>query len=285
MEDEISNTPEQSSEVVQAEHQTDAATSATESETATDTAEQERRDTERREKARENAAFAALRQREREAREEAARERAERQALTQRLMQGQTQTANEQPGAPNPEKYAGGEFNPEYVRDLARWEARQAYRDEMESMRKQHAEETAKQARQKAVETWQASQAAAQKKYDDFEIVVEASADKIPQQARMLMAGLKDGAELLYHASKDTALADKLTGTPVEIAAALGELRAEARYAAKLAAEKAAAETEAERPIRAGNAGGRGNAEPDPADTERYIAWRKKQLRAEGYRY
>jgi hypothetical protein len=270
--------PEQSSEVVQAEAQTDEATSTTESVAAPDPAEEQRRE-QAREKAKENAAFAALRQREREAREEAARERAERQALMQRLMQGNAQPAEATQGdaPPDPAKYAGGEFNPDYVKDLTRYEARKLFQEHTATLTKQQQEQQALQARQQAVRNWETSQAAAQKKYPDFEVIVEAAAADIPQQAKVLMAGLKDGAELLYFASKDPEKARALTGSPVEVAAALGELRAEARYAAKLAAEKAAAETQTERPINPGNAGGRGSGEPDPRNTDAWLKWRAKQ--------
>ena len=165
------------------------------------------------------------------------------------------------------------------MKDLARYEAKRAYREEIESHQKRAQEQQAHQMRQQAVQTWEQSQAAAQKKYADFEVIVEAAAADIPQQAKMLMAGLKDGAELLYFVAKDPEKARALTGSPVEIAAALGELRAEARYAARLAADKAAAEQENDKPIRAGNGGGKSSGEPNPADTERWIAWRRKQLR------
>jgi hypothetical protein len=161
--DEANALPEQS-EAVQAEHSTDAATSQTESAPATDPAEEQRREQDKA-KARENAAFAALRQREREARAEADRERSERQALMQRLMQGEAKPANGTADSPDPAKYAGGEFNPDYVKDLARYEAKRAYREEIEQHQKRVQEQNAQQMRQKAVQTWEQSQAAAQKKY------------------------------------------------------------------------------------------------------------------------
>lgn len=269
-----------SAEVVQAETTTaNEAAQNTGAESAADPAEEQRRE-QAREKARENAAFAALRQREREAREEAARERAERVALTERLLRGEAKVAND-PNAdapPDPSKYAGGEFNPDYVKDSSRYYARQAYQEHAAAFTKQQQESAQRQAQAQAVQNWEASQAAALKKYPDFEVIVEAAAADIPRQAKILMAGLKDGAELLYHASKDPEKAKALTGSPVEVAAALGELRAEARYAAKLAAEKAAADAESEKPIKPGNGGGRSSGEPDVnTNLPAWIAWRNKQ--------
>ena len=269
--------PEPTSEASQAESTASEATQNEGTEAAADPGEVDRREQEKA-KARENAAFAALRQREREARVELERERAERQELMRRLTSGQTQVANDSQasGAPDPQKYAGGEFNPEYVRDMARYEAREAYKAERAAAEKQQREQSQRAAQDAARKSWADSVTEASKKYADFEVMVEAAGTQIPIQARQLMAGLKDGAELLYHAAKNPDMAKGLsTVHPVEIAAALGELRAEVRYQAAKAAEQAKAE---DKPIKPGNAGGRSNGEPDPNDVGKWIAWRNKQV-------
>lgn len=244
---------------------------ATESDTATDPAETQRREEEKA-RARENASRAAARQRERELKSELERERSERQALTQRLLQGQQQPTAQAEGLPDPAKYAGGEFNPDYIRELTRYETRQLLQAEREAMTKREQESAAKRNADTARQGWTKSVTEAQGKYSDWEVIVEAGAADIPNAAKQLLVGLKDGAELLYHLAKEPEKAQALTGNPVEIAAALGELRAEARYAAKQA--KAVATPE---PIKPGNGGGRSGGEPDPTNTDAWMRWRAKQ--------
>lgn len=292
----VTSTPAQAEEIRVENNSAVPAPQADVSDAASDPALEAQRREEERAKARENAAFAELRRKEREAREEAQRERAEREReraerveLQRRLLSGGAQAdPNASEGPPDPSRFAGGEFNPDYVRQLARFEAKQeakqAFQAAQEAMTKRQQEQAQAQARQAAMQSWEKSVTEARGKYSDWEVIVESGGSDVPQQAKILLAGLPDGAELFYQVAKDPEKAKALTGSPVEIAAALGELRAEARYAAKEAAAKAAAEDAQNEPIKPGNASGRSGAEPDPADTERWIAWRRKERARQGMR-
>lgn len=275
----------EASQAVELDESAQQAAQQSEGDTAVDPGEVQRREHEKAQ-AQQNAAFAAMRQQAKEAREQAAQERAgreraeaERQQLMQRLLP-QQQASQQGDGPPDPSKYAGGEFAPEYVRDMSAYTARAEFARLMRGAQEQQQQVAQRQAQAQALANWEASQKAAQSKYSDFEVVVEASGAQIPKQALVLMAGLKDGAELLYHASKDPDKAKSLSGNPAEVAAALGELRAEVRYAAKLEAARVAAEESTNAPITPGNAGARSSGEPDLAgeNPERWIAWRRKQL-------
>lgn len=238
-------------------------------------------------RARENAAFAAMRQREREARDEANRERAQRETLLELLRQQRTPGNDQGPAqdaAPDPSKFAAGEFDPAFVRAVAKYEARQearsAYASQMQALQEHQQRQHAESARAAAIENWEKSHALAQAKYPDFEVVVEAGAQAIPQHAKLLLASLDDGAELLYTIAKDPEQVKKLTAArnPVQVAVVLGELRAEARVAAKAAAEAATTEGAINAPATPGRGTGRSNSEPDPRNVDAYIAWRRKQI-------
>lgn len=240
-------------------------------------------------------ALAELRRRERETRAELDRERAERQALMNRFLSGELRPANDShhsandpksDGAPDPAKYAGGEFSPDFIRDMARHEARAAFKAEHDRMTKAQYEDTARRQRESVQATWTKSVTDAQGKYSDFEVIVEAAAAEIPQQAKQMLIGHKDGAELLYIAAKEIAKDPKkaasLSGNPIEIAVALGRLAAEAQSTAKATAQHAAQQSAANEPIRPGTVSGLAAGEPNPAETDRWIAWRKKQIAAQG---
>jgi len=216
--------------------------------------------------------LAELRRRARDAEARAEREASERTQLMQRLLGGNAQS-QQTDGAPDPSKYPGGEFSPEYTRELARYEARQVIKEEDEARTKRQRDEDAKRQSQARVESWNKSLAAAQTKYADFDVVVEAVAPELPQQARVLLANLKDGAELLYYLAKNPARVADLSGNPVEITATLGELRAELKAKATVKKE------ELPPPINSGAANGRSSGEPDPKNTEAWIAWDRKQSR------
>lgn len=222
--------------------------------------------------------LAELRRRARDAESRADREAAERAQLMQRVLTGNQPAAQQGDGRPDPGKYAGGEFNPEYVEALTEYKARNVVEATFKRMTEAQQQATAKQQANARVEAWNKSQAAAQSKYADYDVVVEAAGSEIPQQARQIIALMKDGADLLYHLAKDPKrLADLDGANPVEITATLGEVRAELRTRAKKA-------DPVPEPITTGSGGGRSGGEPDPRNTEAWIAWRRKQIARSGSR-
>lgn len=229
-----------------------------------------------------NAAFAAMRRRESAALAEAERERAERmriegerQTLMQRVLGPNPSSAGN--GAPDPNQFAGGEFNPEYQRAAARFEANQVFREQMAVFTKQQQEAQVRQAAQAQKAGWEESVKSAMRLHNDFEVVVNAASLDLPKTAQAVLVRLKDGGELLYHLAKNPKLAESLSGSELDIAAAIGELRAEVKAAAKSAKEKASIDTDAARPIRATNGSGRTSGEPDRKNTDAWMAWRRKQ--------
>lgn len=222
--------------------------------------------------------LAELRRRARDAEARAERESAERAQLMQRVLTGNQPAAQQGDGRPDPSKYAGGEFNPEYVEALTEYKARNVVRAQFEEMSKAQRAAAEKQQAQARVDAWNKAQAAAQTKYADYDVVVEAAGADIPQQAKQIIAHAKDGAELLYHIAKDPKLVGEFAGlNAVEAAIKLGEVRAELRTRAKAPAP-------VPEPITTGSGGGRSSGEPDPRNTEAWIAWRKKQITRQGSR-
>lgn len=222
--------------------------------------------------------LAELRRRAREAEARAEREASERQQLLQRVLTGDKPAAQKGDGRPDPSQFAGGEFSPEYVEALAEYKARTVVKAQFEEMTKAQQQAEAQRHAQARVETWNKSYAAAQTKYADYDVVIEAAAEGIPQAAKQIIAHATDGAELLYHIAKDAKLAKQLDGlNPLEAAIKLGEIRAQLK--AKPAEKPAVPE-----PITTGSGGGRTGGEPDPRNTEAWIAWRRKQLGGKGSR-
>lgn len=104
---------------------------------------------------------------------------------------------------PNPADYDLGDLDPKYNRDVARWDARQEFRQVLEREREEAQTAEARREFQRLAATYEERVSAAAEKYPDFEEVVtrSAKAGKWPC-TEMMRAGILEseaGVDLAYH--------------------------------------------------------------------------------------
>lgn len=161
--------------------------------------------------------------------------------------------------APDPEQYEAGEFDTRYIRDLARFEAKQEVAAAIASVK---AEQTQGQAERE----WQSKIAKASETMPDFEEKVIAGAQRnewacSPQMGEALRAS-DQGPELAYHLASNPAEAARISRlSPALQLMELGKLEA------KLTQPKANTVTNAPTPApQARGSGGTFKAAPDTGD-------------------
>lgn len=158
------------------------------------------------------------------ARRLAERERDEALAELARLKGSTTEVDGEDPEPdPNDDKYRFGEADPQYLRDIARWEVRAETRAEREKAAKEVQERAseAEKARIEAVtselnEKWAEKAQSGKAKYEDFEdkVVKTAAAKEWPllPLSAAAVAASDVGDDVAYHLATNRADADRLAG-------------------------------------------------------------------------
>lgn len=173
-------------------------------------------------------------------------------------------------GEPDPAKY---EHYTDYVRDLARYESRQAMAKTEQQNAQQRQQDTAKQREAKIQQNLAQKMEAASNKYDDFEDVVMSSDLPISPGMAEIIAESDIGGELAYYLGKNRNEAARIAAlSPLAAAKELGKI--ESKLAVAPAPEVSSAPTP---PTPVGN---RSTApkDPDKMTVEEWTAWRNDQL-------
>lgn len=173
---------------------------------------------------------------------------------------------------PKPEAFPAGEFDPQFLRAVARFEAR-SEQAQMLQMQRAHA---ARQAEQAQVRTILEQAEAAAKEKPDFREVAGGLGGRLADwQANMVALA---GPEITYAIGKDadTEASVRAARSPLEVARVIGrvEARLERAKADPAPPKPTSAPEPAPRAVRGGNAGTRAPAEMPMGE---YAAWRAKQ--------
>lgn len=137
------------------------------------------------------------------------------------------------------DKYPLGEFDPQYVRDLAKFtvaEEHRAFRQEQEQEKQRQEEEQIKQAMQ---EEWQKKLAPAQERYPDFhekgenlDAVFESVDPKYTQYLATTIMSMDFGPDVLYYLANNTDEAERIISMgPTKATIALGRLESKFAFA------------------------------------------------------
>ena len=194
------------------------------------------------------------------------RHEAEREAAYWRgIAQSQAQpSAQAAPQEPKPEQY--DDYNV-YVRDLAKWEAKQIVAAEL-------AQREAKASEQARVTTWESRQADARKTMPDYDEVVGGSTAPVAGHVSEALQDSEHGPALAYHLAKNPDLLAQLNSlSPRQADREIGRL--EERLSAK-AQPAPVRTTQAPKPASAVGQGRSVAANPSDMPVEEYIAFRSK---------
>lgn len=196
--------------------------------------------------------------------------------LLEAVLKGQGGTATgtaAQEGEPKPEQFT--DYN-DYVRALARYEAKQVSRSEVETTTRATQEATQRAAAEQAAVREAAVYAerarAAAKTLPDFEEVMEdASSITVPTSVLNMIRRMDDGPVIAYHMVKNPRLADQFnTASPDMHGILLGQISATIKGPAKV--------SNAPPPGKGVQAKPGSGTEP-PADPDQYMAWAAKNMR------
>lgn len=190
-------------------------------------------------------------------------------AATPPLAQDLAQWVGEEP---KPEAFPAGEFDPQYLRAVAKFEAR-SEQAQMLQMQRAQAARQAEHAQVQAV--LEQAEKAAKEKPDFREVAGALGARLANWQANMVAMA---GPEVTYAIGKDAEAEASIRAarSPVEAARVIGriEARMERVKSEPLAPKPTSAPEPAPRAVRGGNAGARAPAEMPMGE---YAAWRAKQ--------
>lgn len=172
------------------------------------------------------------------------------------------------PAEPDPSKYKFGETDPQYIRDLARFEAKQAYADEA----KAHSQRTAQEA---VLTTWdQRQDAFAATKPDYYDKVTSNDLPITPVMADAIMTS-EDGAAVAYHLANHPDEARRIAAmNPLAAVRELGRL--EAKLAQPPANSTPDPKTISDAPRPAPNLRGNGGRFKVAPDTDDFSAFEKQ---------
>lgn len=167
-------------------------------------------------------------------------------AMLERQQAGsqQAESAPDPNDAPDPDRYPEGENDRQYIRDLARFEARQEI-----------AQQQAIQTRQREIADIQAREQAAREKYEDYQQVVtpEAMAPILQRNPRIIaaLAQHEKGPDLAYYLAKHPEDLSAIAGSSFETALIrIGQLSAAIDAPKNPTAEKPPAVSKAPAPIK-----------------------------------
>lgn len=181
------------------------------------------------------------------------------------------QAAQVPEGAPDPMKYQNYS---DYVRDMARYEARQEQEKFFSSMQAQREQETAQERVQTLQHNFRTQMEQAQAEYEDFEEVALNPDVTITAPMAEVIASSEIGAKLAYHLGKNPTEALRIARmSPIAAARELGKIEAKLTAAAPTALSKAPA------PIAPVGGKAKASENPDNMSMEDWVKWREKQLK------
>jgi hypothetical protein len=203
--------------------------------------------------------------------ERRAREALEREVAELRQAQPKTETPKAE-AEPNPEDFQYGETDPGFIRALARFEAKQAFRAEAEQhQRRTHA--------QSIEQTWEQRQADFAKETPDYHEVLDRDWVCTPVMADAIRTS-DDGARVAYHLAQHPDEARRIAGME-----AIAQVRALGRLEATLAkpAEAPAPQpkTVSDAPAPHPTARGAGGQFKPAADTNDFAAFERAYVKGD----
>lgn len=172
---------------------------------------------------------------------------------------------------PKPEAFPAGEFDPQYLRAIARFEARSEQAGVIQSQRA-YAQRQADVAREQA---FQEQAAKATKDHPDFPEIAGRLGNSLPNWAANLVA--EAGTEIVLAIGKDAEAEARIRAArnPVAVAREIGRIEARLERAKETPTPQPTSAPEpAPRAVRGGNAGTRAPADLPMGE---YAAWRAKQ--------
>ena len=211
--------------------------------------------------------FSELTQQRREAEARAARAEQEAQELRRRIEeQSKGDKAETAPKLDDFETYD------DYNRAVARWEAKEALRQERSALLEE-SQKASQQQKQAALQAeYQAKADIAREKYADFDAVAYRQDVAVSQPMIDAILYSENGADLQYYFGKNPDVAAKIAAmAPPEALLAIGRLEAQ------LQTQPAAKATSAPAPISPVNQRAVAQKTPDEMTDEEYYAWRRQQ--------
>jgi hypothetical protein len=172
---------------------------------------------------------------------------------------------------PKPDAFPAGEFDPQYLRAIARFEARSEQAGMIQMQRVQAQRQTEAARAQAFIE----QAAKAEKDRPDFREVAGRLGSSLPNWAANLIA--EAGTEVVYAVGKDAEAEARIRAarSPLAVAREIGRIEARLERAKETPPpQPTSAPDPAPRAVRGGNAGARAPADMPMAE---YASWRAKQ--------
>ena len=180
--------------------------------------------------------------------------------------------------APNPAKYEYGDLDTRYIADLARFEARKAFRAEQEQSQRQSRQRQDSEANAAKVESLRSFAAKGSERYDDFDDVVIASAqaNEWPMTPTIgeLVLGSEHGPDIAYFLASHKDEAHRVAKlTPAKQAAWFGQQEALLSSQSADASTPKVPQTTKAPPLPSARARGGGSKTSVSADTQDFAAF------------
>ncbi len=213
-----------------------------------------------------------------------AKERRKREELNRRLAVTEELALRSRP-KDEPKPSSGEDPEPErdnfenyelYSRALARWEGRQAYREERTKEREESERTKTQEEKRKLARTFQEHAAKVKKDIADFDEVMESSeAPMTDAMAAAIMSADEMGPKLAYHLAKHPEEAERIASLPVpRQAAEMGKLEV------KLSTPETEPKTPSKAPAPIKPVGGKGGPSDEmPKDTDDIKTWMSKEAK------
>jgi hypothetical protein len=197
---------------------------------------------------------------------------AERNALQQQLQQ-YAQPQDEAKADPEPTRDQFETYE-QYDRALARWEAKQVFRQEQETQRYQQAQHFEQQFEREVNNAWMEQRAHAASRYADFDNVVDAIGTQVTETMATGIKMAEDGADIAYYLGKHPREVERIRDmAPAQQLIEIGKLSAKARPQASA--------SNAPRPVdRVKPKSAPVNALSDKAPVDAWMKARQKQVRS-----
>ena len=176
--------------------------------------------------------------------------------------------------APTPDQFVGGEYDPEFIKATARFEARQEMQQQLQAHNTRQAQERAQAARQQTAESWNQKVNSVIEDIPDYaEVVGNINLNELPPHVGAMLAESDVGPKIAYHLM-----------THPEEAIAIGKqspvqaIRALMRIEEKITATPLKKATDTPAPITP--VGAKAKSEKDPSDMtfSEFKEYRRKQI-------
>lgn len=130
---------------------------------------------------------------------------------------------------PNPDHFADGNTDPEYLKEMATHAGRKAYQDEKAKDDKIAKQTKGEEIYNKAAKNYQVKTSQASEKYEDFDDVITESSTRFAPDVSMAIYGSSEAGEIAYHLAKNPEIADSIA--QLDTISAIKELgKLEARF-------------------------------------------------------